>query len=287
MIRFAFESAPPQTEASERNQRRTVLRRLSAARFFDHELAESCLLSGLESPPSMAELITWPGVEALPGPGKIYRLESSARESAYRTWWQHDPDAARSTKTPKALRTLSKCLAGQFEQRGEAQEQLYHLVAANQKKAAALFRHLYEQAEQAFDLPQCHALLQILDERKILLGQALKTLWAEKRQRLETWSMWAPEYYETIVYFERPLTRRLIPDLIAGQEHWVLHLFALGGRGITIVTLPSSARDCVPHGIPCARIDFDFVPHMIEAAREPWRLLLRIADQLNRQLPKR
>ncbi|HEX6519035.1 MAG TPA: hypothetical protein VF070_03355, partial [Streptosporangiaceae bacterium] len=66
----------------------------------------------------------------------------------------------------------------------------------------------------------------------------------------------------------------------------VLELRGSGGYGKTMHVRWLIARRCVPAAarIPCARIDFDAVDP-IAATREPYLVLLAMAEQLDRQLP--
>lgn len=223
---------------------------------------------------------------------------------------------------PSELADLSHQLAAWFApgSHDDPYERLYHLILADRNAAAELFIQRIDDAVARFDLPGCDAILRTMEERQALLGQRLAGLLIEKRHAVTTRALWAREHYETIQYYERELTRTWLDDLVAGRcgdvlapggageasemapTHdgegpgglpngdgpcWLLHIFAGGGLGKTMFIRATIARNCVPAGIPCARIDFDFVPHLAVVAREPWRLLLSIAEQLNPQWPAR
>jgi hypothetical protein len=239
--------------------------------------------------PQFKDLVSHPFVEARPGSRRLYYIGGSIRQELFQAWW---PLADRQAETvpsdiPPDLCTLSTSLARYYEARRNHLERLYHLILADRDAALQLFDRLFQRADAAFDLPRCQAIIQILDERQSLLGTDLAGRLRVNRLRLETRSMWSQEYYKTVVYLERKQTRPLFKDLIGGRRGWILHLYASGGLGKTMYIRAVIARHCVPQGIPCAHIDFDFVPYMADVVREPWRLLLRIAEQLNVQLPNR
>ncbi len=195
-----------------------------------------------------------------------------------------------SDAIPPALVELSKRLADFYADAKDSLEQLYHLAVVNPPAAAELLDDLYTPADKQFDLPQCSAILRTLEERPPrlsapeLLGPELREVMAVKRVRLDTRVLWAQEYRATIPYVERNETRPLLGALLADAQHWLLNLSAPGGMGKSMYIRAVVARHSAMDGIPCAKIDFDFVPHLANVAAEPWRLLLRTAEQLNRQL---
>jgi tetratricopeptide (TPR) repeat protein len=269
------------------NTERVALRNLATARTFDKDLAEQYLLKELSVPVAFEDLLATSYVEMISERDGRYRVARSLRDALFRTWWPDDASMASYTNIPQALRELSGHLAAAYLERGDELEQIYHLIVGDPEEAYSLFSLRFDEADAAFDLPRCHALVLTLEERRSLLDPKLASLLEAKSLRLEARTMWSQEYYATMSYFERTATRNLIPELIEGKDRWILHLHALGGMGKTMFIQAALARYCVPRGIPCARIDFDFVTHISEAAREPWRLLLRVADQLNHQLPGR
>lgn len=262
-----------------------LLRGCATVRYFDRTLYEQVLQS--EGTLSFDELTTLRWIERLSGPGERYQV-GSLRAELFASWWPPAQRSSRLEETPVALRQFSERLVAYYTAQKDPLEALYHLVAVDRTAAARQLDALFQPALDAFDLPRCHAIVRLLEEREsspLSLGVALATRLQEKRRQLATRTMWAYEYYETIVYLERAQTKELATELIADPQHWILHLFAMGGMGKTMFIRAVIARYCVPRGIPCARIDFDFVPHIAHIAREPWRLLLHIAEQLDRQLP--
>ncbi len=67
-------------------------------------------------------------------------------------------------------------------------------------------------------------------------------------------------------------------------ESWALLLHAAGGLGKTMFLQWAIARWCVPRGVPCALINFDYSDPAVIAA-EPWVFALEIARQWNKQIP--
>ncbi|MEZ4735652.1 MAG: hypothetical protein R3E79_51840 [Caldilineaceae bacterium] len=260
-------------------------RQCATIRFFDRALYEQVLQS--EGALSFDELTAHRWIERLPGPAERYQV-GSLRAELFASWWPPAQSGSRSEETPAALRQFSERLVAYYAAQNDPLEALYHLVAVDRAAAARRLDELFQPALDAFDLPRCHAIVRLLEEREsspLSLGVELANRLQEKRLQLAIRTMWAYEYYETIVYLERAQTKDLAPELIADQQRWILHLFAMGGMGKTMFIRAVIARYCVPRAIPCARIDFDFVPHIAHIAREPWRLLLHIAEQLDRQLP--
>lgn len=299
------------------NAERDALRRCAVPRWFDRALYDAVLAAGsVDAGLAFDDVCAHSHVTALPGERARFAVREPYRSRLFRDWWEDDasPHAAASAgadpvapphtsapspfdgPTPPALLDLSGRLAAWFaaDAHADALERLYHLVLVDRVAAADLFARLIDDAVARFDLPACHAILRSMDDRQTVLGQSLAAVLMDKRHTVTSRALWAREHYETITYYEREQTRPWLDDLVAGRcgddaggPCWLLHIFAGGGLGKTMFIRATIARGCVPQGIPCARIDFDFVPHLAVVAREPWRLLLGIAEQLNPQWPAR
>ena len=279
-----------------------LLRRCATVHVCEPQVFDAVLRSGLKGAMPYTSLAGLYLVEKLPGPEYRCQLRDSARMKIFDTWWTSGSgqDETGQDETgqvplpvdaiPPALLQLSERLAVFYADTGDPLEQLYHLAIANPPAAAGLLDELYTAADGQFDLPQCSAILRMLEERSSrllapeLLGHELRETLAAKRLRLDTRAMWAQEYRTTIPYVERNETQPLLPALLADGQHWLLNLSAPGGMGKSMYIRAVVARHCALDGIPCAKIDFDFVPHLANVAAEPWRLLLRMAQQLSPQL---
>ena len=86
-------------------------------------------------------------------------------------------------------------------------------------------------------------------------------------------------------YLERAFEKRAVEFLFDKRPQWMLQIHAPGGRGKTSFLRNFVGRVCPRRGVPFARVDFDFITHIRIVTQEPWRILLTIARQLDRQLP--
>jgi cellulose synthase operon protein C len=264
-----------------------LLRRCATVRVCDHWVFDQVLRAGLNDAMSLEALAALHFVDKLPGEGYRYQLRSSTRTEIFNTWWRGDGQTAghEAGALPTSLQQLSLRLASHYQAQGDDLEQLYHRAVVDEVGAIRLLGDLFDAADAEFDLPQCSAVLRTLEERSnALLGPNLQRALAVKRVRLQTRSLWAQDYRATIPYIERNETKDLLDQLLADQKRWILNIHAPGGMGKTMYLRVVVARRCVPDNIPCAKIDFDFVPYLANVASQPWRLLLRIAQQLTRQL---
>ncbi|HXF64526.1 MAG TPA: hypothetical protein VNK95_23045, partial [Caldilineaceae bacterium] len=278
---------------------RVLLQRCATVRTFDRALYDQELSRGLTGAMSFEALTAHPAIQRLPGDVERYQMRASFRAETFEGWWSDG--AARAGEAPPALKEFSCRLAEYYSALAQAPtplaarqdleiERMVHLVACDPDQAGQLFTSLFDAAEQRFDLPRCLELIRALEERRTMLGPALAARLTTARRRLNTRSMWAQEYYQTAFYLEREATKSLLDELLAGQApppagaHWVLQLYAPGGMGKSMYLRAVIARHCVEREIPCARLDFDYLDHLAALMREPWRLLLQMAYQLDIQL---
>jgi|GEM_PF-5134826 len=264
-----------------------LLRRCASVRVCDRLVFDQVLRHELDAAMSFQEVGALYFVERLPGPEDRLTMSSAMRAEIFDTWWGTDGRGAGdgAPAMPAALGKLSQRLADFYAAQGNDLERLFHLAVVDEAEAIKLLDALFDAADAQFDLPQCFAVLRTLDERpNELLGPGLREALAAKRLRLDTRGLWAQEYRETVPYVERNETRRLLDDLLADPQRWILNLHAPGGMGKSMFIRAVLARRCVPENIPCAKVDFDFVPHLANIAAEPWRILLHMAQQLTRQL---
>ena len=271
-------------------QERDLLRRCAWTHTFNRELYDAVLAPGAVEPLlPFDELAKHRFVEALPA--KCYRVVSSFRAGLLNTPREQEGEALPLGAVPDDLQELSTRLAEYYRDREDVYEQLRHLAVVDPKAAGDLFKDLYGKADRRFDLPRCHAIVQVLEERGATLplvaaelDPQLKDAAGDMRRSLEARWLWAQEYYWTVTYVERETTRYVLRRLLAGKQGWLIHIHARGGTGKTMFLRAVIARRCVPKGIACAAIDFDD-HHHLEGVSEPWRLAYAIAEQLNVQLP--
>jgi hypothetical protein len=270
---------------------RTLLRRCAVVQSFDRPLFDAILAADLPlAAESFAALTSHPLIEALPTAPQAprrYQLAASLRPPIFAAAWiaPAASPGAPDTVTP-ALQTFSRQLADYYADQDDY-EQLYHLIAADQGAALRRFIELFQKAELSFDLPRCHALLRIFDERGALLSGAVKEAINRRRFRLDARTQWADEYYGTALYFERDQTSRLLGDLLRADPYWILHIFAPGGTGKTMYIRHLIARRCLRAQIPVAYVDFDYVLMPDMAVAQPWRMLVSLIDAINTQIEGR
>jgi|GEM_PF-6098287 len=254
-------------------EEQAVLQRCALVHTFDRALVSEVLDSQGQVPFERLEIHSL--VERVPRFDGLFRLRESARARLLATWHVEEP----------AFHELNAALAGHFQRKGEGWqlEFLYHLLACRPADAVGLAEQLWEECNQSFDLARCNDLLSILDEREPLLDPKLREQREDWGRYLQTRSLWSDDYIRTARFYERPFLRERLEALL-NEEGWILHLYAQGGMGKSMLLRWAIARWCVPLRIPCARIDFDALDP-ITSTRQPWKILREIARQLDVQLP--
>lgn len=253
------------------------------ARTFDRSLVEDVLMPLV---PGAAEAATFEQLVAYPFVDRDVRLDDA---------YLIRPDVASARirrrifdvgPTGEALRVLGRALldhAVRTERPGADLDALYLRVALAPQEVPAIFLELCDDADQRFDLVRYHELIELLDAREFLLSPELRTLVDRERARRAARFEFADERYRTMSYFDRPSMPAQVRDLLREGGPWLHEIEAVGGTGKTMFLRWLIARKCVPERIPCACVDFDRVERE-EGSREPWRLLYRIAAQLNAQI---
>ncbi len=266
--------------------RRAVLMRCAAVRGFDEELYEA-VLRGPDGP-ELAALVADRQVEPRPGEEGVLRV-AGLRDAAFTAWWVDEGRPASVTApAPAALTHFAHRLAAEQDRRGRRRARLDALLLADADAAAELLDELYREADGRDDLAACHDVLDVLeqpDRLPLLTGTALAELYADRCVYLAARTQWSADFLKSAHYFPRPTLERRLDDLLDGGKGRVLQLYARGGMGKTMQLRWLFARHCVPapRRVPCARVDFD-AEDASRAARHPWLLLLRIAEQLEPQL---
>jgi hypothetical protein len=261
-----------------------MLRRACLPRRFDEALYRDLLCQDLdETPPAFAAFVRFAEVQRLPRDAG-YCLRDDPR-TVLRAAWRRDD--------PPTWRQWHRRIADYLKQQrpDDATGQLYHLVLAHAPEALACFTSRFDAADERFDLAKCFSLLAVLDEVQEDLGAELAAARLARQQRYGGRALFASDYYRANVYQERPGTRAAISTVAeassieAGQPKWILHVFATGGMGKTAFVRWLIARQLVPAGVACARVDFDLV-NTANVASQPWLLLIPFGEQLNAQLPR-
>jgi tetratricopeptide (TPR) repeat protein len=266
---------------------REMLRRAALPRRFDEALYHDLLCDGFTSgdgghdantAPTFEDFLKLPEVQRLPRGGG-YALRDDVRSFLRASWRRDDRDA---------WRQWHKRIADYLQEHrpDDTAGQLFHLVLAHVPEALGFFVERFDAADARFDLAKCFSLLAVLDEVQEDLGEGLAIARLVKQQRYGGRALFASDYYRANVYQERPGAREAANAIIEGTTaQWILHVFATGGMGKTAFLRWLIARQLVPAGVACARVDFDLV-NTANVATYPWLLLIPFAEQLNVQLPR-
>lgn len=280
----ALRALLPSEEAS-------LLERCAAVRTFDEALVEKVLRPGIERPEDRSfpfeALTRHPSVEASARRPNEYRVKESVRQDYVEQWLKAGADAKPGQPpVPEWLRALAGSLVKHFTHDGAnfELELLYQLLIADPPRAADWFRDRCTVYDKQFDLARCFDLVGILEEREKLLVEDLQNVLKQQQVYLKARMQWSNEYYKTIPYFERAELHRQFAELLNDSRRWIFQVYARGAAGKTMFVRWVLSRWCVPARVPCARIDFDFKLDPITASRDPWLLLLYLAEQLNSQI---
>ena len=206
---------------------RDLLRRSAWAHTFDRDLYDNVLVQGSEEPAvPFADLVKHRFVEGLPG--RRYRVRNQYRANLLDTWREEAGEAPPLGALPPGPLELSRQLAEYYADRENDLERLRHLAVSDPEEAAALFEALFGKADRRFDLPRCHPIVQVLEERgatlatlSARLAPPLRELAVDKRRRLEARWLWAQDYYWTVTYVGREKTRYLLIRLWSGKRGWL------------------------------------------------------------------
>lgn len=277
-----------------------LLRCCALVRIFDEKLVDRVFRAQVpgadaESVP-FSVLTSYDFVRRVPRSDGFYSLLPANRKQYYESWWESSgarPALPRS-EVPPALRELSLKLLEHYASLGDdgKLDLLAQQVFVDKEKACDLFEELYKAADSAFNLARCSDIINVLTGFENVLGPVLAKALNDTRRYLEARSLWANEYYQTVSYYDRKELSSELETFLAGnakpdgEKKWILHLHAPGGMGKTMFVRWLIARRCAPqpYTIPCGRVDFDFV-NRITVSQHRWQLFLKIADELEKQIP--
>ena len=263
---------------------RRLLMYLAPLTSFDDELvdavADQC---GAAGHATLAGLLRYPFVlKVRDRPGR-YRIRDDMRRVLLGSWWDGQP----SGSVPSDLAALCEYLAARLAQTPETdQAELVGLrLFADPRPGIEAWKQLYAAADKRFDLVRCRFLIGTLGWMAAV-DPEVDAVCADYQAYVEGRSLWTDEWYRTASFLLPAASGEAFEALLRGDQGRVLELQGSGGYGKTMHVRWLIARRCVPAQarIPCARIDFDAVDP-IAATREPYLVLLAMADQLDRQLP--
>lgn len=254
-----------------------AVRHCALLRWFDpHRYAFVC--DGLADKPEFSDFVQLPMVCRLAA--DRWTIESGERARLLAVWHK---DAA-------AWRQWNQRLGDHFAADAAPDARLdavYHLAASPAPEAAAdRIRAWYAEADQRFDLAQCHALLEMLRAQQAWRGSVLSQVLDDCRLLHSARTLFLDDWYKTGSYLERdePLTRfREVLTHKSKEEPWIFHIHATGGTGKTMFLRWLLARHLVPQRIPCARVDFDDFGRLADILDYPLQLFDRIMEQWGQQ----
>lgn len=257
-----------------------LLARAALVRAFDRGMYEEVLAEGLpaDGVPDFDDFVARPGISPVPGEPGSHWLGAGEREHHLLQW--QDP-----SRQDELWSLHSRLEAYQEARRpGDTLTRLPHLVAVDQQRARALFEAAFAEADAAFDLPTCFALLGVLDAHGGQLGPGLQEARREARRRYRSRALFADAYCRTGTFHRREDVYRAFREVLDGDGPWIFHLHATGGMGKTMFLRWLLARELVPAGVACARVDFDEL--RLDAVRShPWLALAPLLQQLDEQSP--
>jgi hypothetical protein len=216
--------------------------------------------------------------------GNTFVLDADVRTALLETWI----DAASPTEIPEALSDLNAAIARHLDESNEGRDALYHrLGVADERDDAAT--ELEQQFDELLDAPapdigRAHDLLRLLDEWRLFDKPERVRAREQLRSRLARRSLWAREREATEHHLARQFDNDAWQALKQGPQ-WILNIHAPGGSGKTTYVRNLLGRVAPGEELAAARVDFDYVAHLVTASNQPWRLLLLIARQLSQQIP--
>jgi hypothetical protein len=190
-----------------------LLRRCSAVHHFDAALVEVLC----RAPPELVgvgldDLIAAGAVEPVPGRPERFRLPDPERRELYAGWW-----AGEEALVPARLRQLSERVLAHLADRPQAAgEALYHELIVAPGPALARFAEAFRAADGAGDLARCQDLLDVVIERRPLLGDQGAALCDEHQRRLRSRALWLRDWRRSARYVVPAASRRVTEALLAG-----------------------------------------------------------------------
>jgi hypothetical protein len=199
------------------------------------------------------------------------------------SWWNGHP----SDVVPPELAAVIDDLAERLERSGEADpaKVVGLRLFVDQRAALQDWRELYAEADRRFDLLRCRSLIGLL-AWPATVSSEVEEVYGDFQAYADARSLWTDEWYRTDSFLLPGTSSDTFEALLLGERGRMLELRGGGGYGKSSHLRWLIARRCV-RAVPriaCARVDFDTVDPLA-AMRDPYLVLLEMADQLDQQLP--
>ncbi|MDB5985147.1 MAG: hypothetical protein JWR16_200, partial [Nevskia sp.] len=173
-------------------------------------------------------------------------------------------------------------------------QRLRFQLVASPAQGLEEFQRRFDEADRAFDLAECHALIQVLRNLDTFscggAAAELKLLTPEQRERAEQLGPYVAargrfmeDYTKSANYLKRAELELRLDAFLDIPDQWLFPVHGPGGRGKTMFQRWLVARRCLPDRIAVAKADFDQL-NTAKLAKFPWLVLLTLAEQLNRQI---
>lgn len=259
---------------------REFLKRCALLDSFDGSIVGDLLPDGNVT---LDDVVEYPFVYKVRGKTGAYRLREDVRRALMESWWNGQPPDA----VPPELAAFVERLAKRFEREGEADpaKVVGLRLFVNQRAALRDWRELYAEADRRFDLLRCRSLIGLLTW-PATVSPEVEAVCEEFRAYVDARSLWTDEWYRTDSFLLPETSSDPFESLLVGERGRMLELRGRAGYGKSSHLRWLIARRCVPAvpRIACARVDFDVVDPLA-ATRDPYLVLLEMADQLDQQLP--
>jgi hypothetical protein len=267
----------------------TLMRRASAVRVFDRAMFEAVIGSDLDIP--FDDLIQTFGVERTHTSRETYRVVDTVAADHLESWIQE-------REGRDEVRRFTGAVFKYLRARSDTHplELLRFRVPSDPQGGLEEFEKMFDQADREFDLAACHALVQMLRELDNftvgLRSVPLKLLSDELRSQcnklipyIAARGRFIEEYTKSENYLQRTDLFDSANAFLQSKGSGMFPIYGAGGRGKTIFLRWLVSRHCVPRPncIPVAQVDFDDI-NIAKLETFPWLILLRLAEQLNRQM---
>jgi hypothetical protein len=238
--------------------------------------------------PPFSEFVSQPDFIPLDPSAESYRLRDGVRERLLLLLLKKKEEES------PALRSTSLRILDYAKEHHDRFEELAQRAVVTPNEGEALFDQLFSEADEAFDLGRCEALLALLRGRFALLGSRLQEKVEAREQYLSARLLFLQDHYRSASYLNRQVLLDTFRTFIEGPRlkrlrgsKWLLNIYGKGGAGKSIFLRWVISRHCIPAysdlRTPVARLDIDFINRSL-LARQPWLALLSTAAQLRPQM---